>query len=124
MRNMEGASLNTVTAAYAPLLVDDYDPVLVRYGPSGTHLLTTGFGAVHTGMPGEEPVYLSVSFQFGELYPEPSVSRKLRGVFVAAPVLCLYPGFVGRCRYIFIVLVPLLASHLATPTSGTPCCII
>jgi hypothetical protein len=119
---MEGTSLNTVTAAYAPRLVDNYMPVLVRYGLGGTHFLTTGFGAVHTTMTGEEPVYLSISFYFGKSYPEPGFTRKLRGIFITAPVNRLYPVFYDRD--FFVILIPLLTGYLATATGSTSCCVI
>jgi hypothetical protein len=48
--NMEGASLNTITTAYTPLLVDNNGLPLVRYSSGGTHFLTTGFGTVHACM--------------------------------------------------------------------------
>jgi hypothetical protein len=50
MGNIEGTGLDTVTAADAPLLVDNDHLSLVRYGSGRTYLFTTGFSAVHTGV--------------------------------------------------------------------------
>ncbi len=122
---MERTEIRTIAAAStAVFVIGDEAQFMVKKSITGANLNAGSIAAVHAGSTGEEPVYFPSSFYLSKLHLEPGLVREVRWVFIATPVLCLHPSFVGRGRYIFIVLVPLLASYLTATAGCAPCCVI
>ena len=105
---MEGAEVHAIATTTAKILVIGDKAQLVMPEGSGRANLNTGsIAAVHAGSAVKEPVYFSSSFHFPELDFEPGFGGEVRGILVTA----LIGGF--DC----LVLIPLLARYLASPTS-------
>jgi hypothetical protein len=69
MWNAVGAGLDTIAAADAPLLVDEYESIIgLGDSPGRADIQATGFLAVHAGEACENPFNLPVLFQFSKLY--------------------------------------------------------
>jgi hypothetical protein len=110
MGNIIGASLNTVTTAYTPLLVNvDEAFICFQYSPCGTDYGATSIGAVHTCPAGEEPSKLTITLGFYEAHLDPGFGGKFFGILIGASIFCFFS----------FMLIPTLAGYLASSTGGT-----